>query len=718
MAEPVTASNFYNVKILKIYIAYLKNELGWDDVQIEPLFDLCDTDVGILTYDDNWFGQDVADCFHAHISDLTGDPDVAYKVGHYATHQSAKGIAGRVATGFLSPTVAYRNIGRISSEYSRGANLTIESTSQNHAVLKAVPLPECHEKPYQCRNRIGMLESIPTLFNLPNAVIEHPKCIHKGDAYCEYNILWIEQPFKFIPYLSVTIFIFILIGLFSYTSSFILSLLLSLGITGAVYSILDRLSNQRLNQALNEQIEALRISHDTLERRHQESSLVSEINLIVNRMLPIHQLCEVVTEAIHDKMGYDRVTIFLYDQTTNTLRPSAYTGFNQSDAAILAETEFRNHPGNTDGFLVAVMNTGKSIFVRDVDKSLSRMSERSQSFIKHLNVKSFTAVPIKFENRIFGVLAVDNLSQSKLLTDNDRELLASVAMPIGVSFSNAESYEKLNNAKTLLEELVSERTKELAAARDEAIRANSAKSLFLANMSHELRTPLNAIMGFSQLIHHDAQENNLDQIATDSQKVINSAKHLLSLISDLLDMSKIEAGKMDLHIETVNIPEMIETIKQISEELAKGNRNSIQFTLDTSVKTMLADEKKLKQILLNLISNACKFTKDGQIALSVRRKSDKEGYVLFEVRDTGIGIPKDKFHRLFNDFSQVDSSTSKKYGGTGLGLSLSKRFCEIMGGSIEVESSEGVGTTFRVFIPQNVISETETPPNCASQSSG
>lgn len=705
---------WYNIKILTIYRVYLSQELGWSQSEIDHLFQISGTDSSVLDFDDNWFSQELADVFHNNLVRLTGDADIAYKVGVYTTHHSAQGIVGRVMTGFLSPAGAYRNVTFLASQYSKAAILTAEEVGYNHATVKSVPAPGCVEKPYQCRNRLGILESIPTLFNLPKAVIDHSKCIHKGDESCEYKIMWIEKSYRFAALFTILFFVATLFVSNIYTGDLKLSFLLAVGTSSVVYSFLNRISYLRLTKALNEQIDALRISHETINRRHQEASLVSEINLIVNRMIPIDELCKVVTQAIHDKMGYDRVTIFLHDKTRNTLRPTAYTGFRKSYAEILSRTEFSVNPDNRDGFLAAVMNTGNSIFVRDVDKDISKVSLRSQDIIKGLNVKSFIAVPIRFENTIFGILSVDNISNTKLLTDNDRELLTSVAMPIGVSFSNAISYEKLQNSKNILEDLVSERTIELASARDDAVRANKAKSRFLANMSHELRTPLNAITGFSQLIQLYAKENKLEQLEKDIDKVLNSSVHLLALISDLLDMSKIEAGKMDLHIETINMNSMIESVREIAEELAKHNDNTVTISINDSIETIRSDEKKLKQILLNLISNACKFTKNGNIYLSVKTNDEHAGYVLFEIKDTGIGIPTEKLHRLFNDFTQVDSSTSKEFGGTGLGLSLSKQFCELMGGNIAVESEEQVGTTFSVYIPK-VVTQNISPSGVAGQ---
>ena len=238
---------------------------------------------------------------------------------------------------------------------------------------------------------------------------------------------------------------------------------------------------------------------------------------------------------------------------------------------------------------------------------------------------------------------------------------------------------------------------EVVAARDRALEANRAKSVFLANMSHELRTPLNAVIGYSELIEEECEDLGQTSFVPDLKKIQNSARHLLQLINGILDLSKIEAGKMDIHIEDVQVSSMIRDIVTIINPLLDKNSNTLTVEgVDTSVK-MQTDLTKVRQILFNLLSNATKFTNNGKINLNVKR--DGSDFIVFSVTDTGIGVKPEHMDKLFREFSQADSGTTRKFGGTGLGLSISKRFSEMLGGGITVESEYGKGSTFTVRLP-------------------
>jgi len=279
---------------------------------------------------------------------------------------------------------------------------------------------------------------------------------------------------------------------------------------------------------------------------------------------------------------------------------------------------------------------------------------------------------------------------------------------------------ELLKARNELERRVEERTIALLEAKNQAEQAkkiaeeaNFSKSRFLANMSHELRTPLNAIIGYSEMLQEDAAELNEQDCVADLQKVQTAGKHLLELINDVLDISKIEAGKMDLNLETFDLKTVInEIISTVKPLIAKKN-NTLKIVMDDNLGEMHTDVTKLHQMLLNLISNAAKFTESGTIRLEVKHDSK---WMSFCVTDNGIGMTHKQQKKLFNPFTQADSSTTRRYGGTGLGLAITKQFAQMMGGTIWVESEFGIGSSFMISLPiqakttLDIKKESEPPP--------
>jgi PAS domain S-box-containing protein len=251
---------------------------------------------------------------------------------------------------------------------------------------------------------------------------------------------------------------------------------------------------------------------------------------------------------------------------------------------------------------------------------------------------------------------------------------------------------------------------EAETAKADAEAANVAKSEFLANMSHELRTPLNAVIMYSELLQEEAVDRGVESFVPDLERIRAGGKHLLALVNGVLDLSKIEAGKMDLYLETFDIASMVKDVATTVEPLVHKKSNKLILKFPPDIGTMHADLTKVRQILFNLLSNAAKFAENGTITIEVSRAAVEGGWITFRVSDTGIGMSAEQLQKLFQPFTQADASTTRKFGGTGLGLVISKSFCRMMGGDVVVESQPGQGATFTVTLPGNLFNPASVEP--------
>lgn len=316
---------------------------------------------------------------------------------------------------------------------------------------------------------------------------------------------------------------------------------------------------------------------------------------------------------------------------------------------------------------------------------------------------------------IAGPLEATTLIAQRVTEESNFDLQAPVTNPDEVGLLAISLNELIQR--------VAEYTEDLQEAKIAAEAANRSKSAFLANMSHELRTPLNAIINYSEMLQEDAQDSGSEDFLPDLQKIQTAGKHLLDMISDILDISKIEAGHVTLYLENFDVATMIEEVMTTAQPLVEKKGNALALKTQGELGTMYADQPKVRQILLNLLSNAAKFTEKGVITIGVermkieklrptKRNKNKEDSVsnsyytaqvlVFRVTDTGIGMTEDQLQQIFKPFIQADASTTRKYGGTGLGLTISQRLCQILGGEISVESQDGKGSTFTVSLPERV----------------
>ncbi len=296
------------------------------------------------------------------------------------------------------------------------------------------------------------------------------------------------------------------------------------------------------------------------------------------------------------------------------------------------------------------------------------------------NYRTALGVPLLRERVPIGVLAMTR-STVRPFTDKQVELATTFADQAVIAIENVRLFDEIQDKSRQLAE------------------ASERKSQFLASMSHELRTPLNAIIGLTEMMVTNATRFGTEKALEPLRRVNAAGTHLLSLINEILDLSKIEAGKLELNPEPVNLARLIDEVIGTAGQLAEKNQNHLIVEAQENVGALTADSMRLKQILLNLLSNACKFTKEGEVALRVRKVADGRDWVELAVADTGIGLTAEQQAKLFQEFTQADSLTARRYGGTGLGLALSRKLARMMGGDVTVTSEPGKGSVFTVRLP-------------------
>jgi len=326
----------------------------------------------------------------------------------------------------------------------------------------------------------------------------------------------------------------------------------------------------------------------------------------------------------------------------------------------------------------SVLHSRRTIHARDTSDPTFRAAFPTHGYPEGI---AFVNVPLVREDEAIGLLFVAR-DHSQPYTPREIALLETFADQAVIAIENARLFQALEEANTQLAE------------------ASQHKSQFLANMSHELRTPLNAIIGYSEMLQEEVEDVGDEAYLPDLQRINAAGKHLLGLINDILDLSKIEAGRMDLYLETFEISQLVKDVEAIVQPLVEKNGNTLIVSCPADVGAMGADLTKVRQTLFNLLSNAAKFTEHGTISLTVEREPDD--WLTFAVSDTGIGMTDEQLSRLFEAFSQAEASTRSKYGGTGLGLAISRQFCRLMGGDLTVTSAYGQGSTFTVRLPAEV----------------
>ncbi len=390
-------------------------------------------------------------------------------------------------------------------------------------------------------------------------------------------------------------------------------------------------------------------------------------------------LTSIVSHAVQ-LSGADAGAMYEYDEPTEQFHLRASHRMEEELVEALQANPVRSGL-STVGRAAA---TRAPVQVTDILNEPDLSGSRVRPVLRQLGYRSLLAIPLLREGHVMGGLSVYRRQSGSLATEVVN-LLQTLATQSVLAIQNARLFREIEDKSQQLEV------------------ATQLKSQFLANMSHELRTPLNAIIGVTEMLQEDARDLKREDDLEPLERVLRAARHLLALINDILDLSKIEAGKMDIHIESFAIAPLIEDVVQTIGTMAAKNGNEVVVNCAPDIGTMRADQTRIRQALLNLASNANKFTERGTVTIGAKRATEQDReWVTMAVTDTGIGLTPEQMGKLFHEFVQADASTTRKYGGTGLGLAISKRFCQMMGGDITVASEPGRGSTFTIRLPAEV----------------
>ena len=675
----------------------------------------------------NSYSYEFASYLREFCKELSGDPQFHYNVG------KAKHISPLIQTlGRPFPlSQIHKMYPYFAHKYARSLECIAVKVTDGSAILR-LKFPDQVLQQFghyrkacaaqTCESSKGRIAMVPVrVHGLPASMVRDRACIVNGDEYCEWEVTWTPKPKEgvwWLPWGTVSgIAVFAFLALTQPN----LPLLIAFS-AGIVATIISSLGASRLRREatsrealIHEQVQFVEARHEELREAYLEQERTQvELRRKVSQLTTLHSaglffgstldretLLQNVLETLIHQLHYDRAMISRFDPERQVSYDTRVLGVPEDIAAYARSHEVPvTDPKSFEG---TVLLQGKAVLIGDVREVWDRLHPRNQQLAVMTNARSVIAVPLKVKDRILGSLTADRTKEHSLTAD-DQALMETVANQVAIALDNVEAYHQIEALNVGLEAKVRERTVELERLNEELTTANDQlqeldrmKSEFFANVSHEFRTPLTLSLGAFQTLSKLAPSSDVREV---TQAGLRNTSRLLFLINELLDLAKFDSGLMELRKQYLDFAVLVRTV---AANFESGERRRIHLRGMNAPVPLEADPNQMKKVLYNLLSNAFKFSDPDEGQVWIRLTSEND-CVELEVEDNGIGIPHDQLERIFNRFTQVEGSVTRRYEGTGIGLALVKEIATAHQGKITVESELGRGSIFTISLPRGAAS--------------